>query len=122
MRSFFDLYRLLTDSHSSHWARGFVIVLTLLFTLSPASAAASALDQLTPDQYRARIQFVQKLSEDVIAANRVPCLIQKDKMCFRAGAFWSQFWVRDTAYSALLGLGNQYPIELKNTFVELLLM
>ena len=121
MRYFSALYRILIDSHFSHGARGFVIILTLLLTASPASAA-SPLDQLTPDQYRARIQFVQKLSEDVIAANRVPCLIQKDQMCFRAGAFWSQFWVRDTAYSALLGLGNQYPTELKNTFVELLLM
>ncbi len=65
--------------------------------------------------------FIQSTAERIIASNLVDCPIQKAKKCFRAGGFWNQLWVRDTSYSALMGLGDSYPEELKNTFVELVL-
>lgn len=65
---------------------------------------------------------LKSLALEVIQSNLMDCEIQKGEKCFMAGAFWHQFWVRDTSYSSLMGLYKLYPQELKNTFKELVLM
>jgi hypothetical protein len=68
------------------------------------------------------IDGIKKLALGVIQSNLTDCVLQKGEKCFVAGAFWHQFWVRDTSYSSLMGLYKLYPKELKNTFKELVLM
>lgn len=68
------------------------------------------------------LEEVQNTALRVIYDNGVDCPLQSGKKCFHAGGFWNQFWVRDTSYSSLMGLWSIYPEELKNTFIELVLM
>jgi|GEM_PF-5122607 len=87
----------------------------LLLFLITVQMAAAAVESCDTDK-------LKELSLKVIESNLTDCKIQKDKKCFKAGAFWNQFWVRDTSYSTLMGLYKLYPEELKNTFKELVLM
>lgn len=99
----------------------FITILSLFFLSDSFANSIYDVDYMGPvlQSYSTEEStFIKNLAEEVIQKNIADCKIQPTKKCITAGHFWNDFWIRDIAYSSVMGLWKKYPEELKNTFLE----